>query len=731
MKTQLETAGDPLAYASELPNLGALQTECDLIQTGGAGRLAHVRNAEDVQYNRRAGKSHPPDGKRHQKNAARDTIVRPYDGAPDSDVHLADEIVLAEVDIYLMAAEMAQPGTHSTYLTGLTAAQTAELKAVAEYCRRASSDDMRDHLELLAQMTAKLGWSVLNPGWRETWTLMERDMDLPTLLLQVAQSVNPESAQQLHSAIMDPSLEDSARKMVSQLFAHLPAASVKAIVTDLRTTGTTTFLDRVPGEKRPTLRTLIQGYNYFVSHAAGPLNKARLHLVVERFSQAELEEMAASENWNPDFVQRAIATAGQYSELGLAMEQKAVRTSIATDDRSIELHTTFVYQFDPDLKAAGWYCTTFSPHVRPGTEGVTEGVTEGDYAKHYLLAYACGAPFIQARRMVEGPGLDDSRGIPEMLQGDQAIMKMLLDAIVARGHLETDPPRAFMGPGWTQVEGWNKPGAKVQNAIGGAGSDVKELGPTRGNPAIGDSAMERLEAGARRRFALPNTTDGSHPSAWQTRQVRLVKRFLSALAAAVTQQVVLCYQEFDPVELAAIIGRQPQLTLDDVLKHRITLTFDVRGMDNDWRKDTLDTMMQLLQIDKGGLVDTGLLIGIIGNMIDPTIMNAVLRDPAGASAAVYKQVEQEIGSIMDGNPPQLSEGDATAGMQLKMAFQILGQNELYQQKLQQMPKIAENLKTWLANKQHNVQETQISPQQGKLGVAQQPQIPVRTGAAQQ
>ena len=44
--------------------------------------------------------------------------------------------------------------------------------------------------------------------------------------------------------------------------------------------------------------------------AAGKLQKARLHLVVERFHQADLENTAASEGWNEEFVKRAVATAG-------------------------------------------------------------------------------------------------------------------------------------------------------------------------------------------------------------------------------------------------------------------------------------------------------------------------------------------------------------------------------------------------------------------------------------
>jgi len=305
------------------------------------------------------------------------------------------------------------------------------------------------------------------------------------------------------------------------------------------------------------------------------------------------------------------------------------------------------------------------------------------------------------------------------------VIRNLQKAGLARAHLEVDPPRAFLGFGGSQISDWNKPGAKVSSMMPGA--DVKELGPQRGNPQVGEMAINRVEAQTHRLFAFPDAE--VHPARWQPRALRKSKRALQPYRQALTQMVVLCYQNFDEYELAEIIGHWPQLKLEDVLQHRITLTFDPRGLDNDWRKETLATLVQLLSIDKGGLMDTGLMIQLIGSYTDPTLMQAIVKDPEGAQAALYRKVMNDIGDIMSGNPPPLVEMDASAGMQLKMAMQIIGQNERWQQQLQQDQVAAENLKTYVKNLQHSEQETTISPQQGRLGVAQMPQRPVQRGAS--
>lgn len=711
---------DRLAYASETPDIGALIEEGEKAQQNHLCDLHRIQRAESERYQFRDGKD--GSGQLWQKNVNdRSRIVKPWDGCPDPDAALTDEMCENEVDLDLIAMAMGQLGASTSHTTALTAAQSGELLAVARYVQRAIEDDMADDEELLAQMKANLGAAVLNPGWRERWELVEREVDMESFIGQVAQTAGPEAARALQGAVLDPTLEAQAVAALQQLFAYVPAGKVRKIVRDLRESGHATFLDKQQSEKRPTIRTLIPGYNYFVSGGAGSIAKARLHLVVERVYLADLEAMAADNGWNREFVQRVTGTSGLYSAQGEAMRSKYESGELKQEDLSLELWTTSVLQFDEDTGAAGIYCTTFSPHVKPQGE-----TTEADYAHHYLLDFAHrDPPFILARREVTGPGMFDSRSVPDITTSNSQVIRNLQKAGLARAHLEVDPPRAFLGFGGSQIADWNKPGAKVSSIMPGA--DVKELGPQRGNPQVGEMAINRVEAQTHRLFAFPDAE--VHPARWQPRALRKSKRALQPYRQALTQMVVLCYQNFDEYELAEIIGHWPQLKLEDVLQHRITLTFDPRGLDNDWRKETLATLVQLLSIDKGGLMDTGLMIQLIGSYTDPTLMQAIVKDPEGAQAALYRKVMNDIGDIMSGNPPPLVEMDASAGMQLKMAMQIIGQNERWQQQLQQDQVAAENLKTYVKNLQHSEQETTLSPQQGRLGVAQMPQRPVQRGAS--
>src|SRR5262249_35784614 len=153
-----------------------------------------------------------------------------------------------------------------------------------------------------------------------------------------------------------------------------------------------------------------------------------------------------------------------------------------------------------------------------------------------------------------------------------------------------------------------------------------------------------------------------HPSTWQARQRRNVDRWLGCWEDVYTQEVVLVYQNLDAFDLEQIIGRPPQLTVEDVLKHRITLAYDARALDHDWIQKVLDFVINLMGIDNGGLMDHAPIIRMALSYIDPTMVQEILRSPSGASAQIYRETEADISSIMLGNPPQLRENDATAQM---------------------------------------------------------------------
>jgi hypothetical protein len=735
---------DPLAHASATPDVSALITEFTYALDNGPAQVDTLAAGEDTRFNRWPGKSPNKDGVLRQINQPQGKTVKPYDNRPDTDVNLADEIVLSETDIDMFAFQMAQEGAETTHINQMTAAQVAEARAMLKWIRKATAAHAIDGAELLSQMKGSIGWAVLQSGWREKWGLVERTVTMDEVfqaanMAQRAMGLIPGSAAgsaaptggapggtsamlaMLPQLIMDETLEDQAVEVVQMFLPHLKKSKVTAIVRDLRSEGEATFLDRQLEFKGPYLETLIPGVNVFVSGGTGDPQKARGWLRIEFFYQAELESMATA-GWNEEFIELAKTTAGMVTNQG-----KSLRNNNAAEDaheRRIEIWTTEVRQFDEETGAAGIYCTTFSPHLSP-TNHVSETPTSF-YATHYLLDSAHGQyPYDLCRREVIGPALDDSRGVPHMVRADQNQIKLHQDSLAMRAQWEVNPAIVKVGSGWSKIREPLAPGSEVTLPPGG---DAKAFALDRGNPQVGEAIIERIERGSRRRFALPNNgQEGDHPSLWQMRQARQTSRFLNCYRGAYWKLLVLCYQEFTPAEIAQIIGRPPLLTLPDLLRCQVTLKFEPRSLDSDWTETVLKFITQIMTWDKGGLIDTAPLMRIGLSYIDTTIIDEVLRSPQGAQAQLYRKVEQDVSSIVLGNPPPLVEMDASAGMQMQMAFAVIGKNKKYQQALANDPQAADNLKTYFENLQHSQQETELSPVQGRLGVAEMPQKPVTKG----
>jgi hypothetical protein len=176
-----------------------------------------------------------------------------------------------------------------------------------------------------------------------------------------------------------------------------------------------------------------------------------------------------------------------------------------------------------------------------------------------------------------------------------------------------------------------------------------------------------------------------------------------------------------------------------LLKHQINLAFNSRTLDMDWIKEVGNQIVQLMQFDRGGTIDTNKLVQLWLSWIDPTLAQEITTDKQGAANAIFQRVQADIMAIMDGNKPQLVENDPTAQMKLQFAQQIVSQNPKYAMNLMETfpngvknpqfnPMLAENFQTYIANLQHNVQEMVTSKIQGRLGVSDVGNAPVQQGA---
>ena len=735
-----QTNADPLALASETPNVSALIEEFTRAVQDGPAARNQLANGEAVLYQWRSGKSNPPDGRLWQKNQPQGVTVRPYDKIPDVDDGLPEELTQFEIDVALFAFQKAQVGARSTHLTAFTAGQIAEAKAMLRWIRDCTAPEMEDGAELLAYVMKVGGWSCLCSGWREKWGLVERRVTMeevfqaanaafqawqqeqarPASRDQLSVSSQPPPLVQLPQLIADPTTEDLATTIVGEFLPHLKRAAVKTLVRELRTDGEATFRDRQLEYQGPCLKVRIPGVDIFNAGGDSTGQNARGWLEVDFYYEAELRAMALDAEWNEDFIEAAVQTGGLVST---ANKQTQTPTWQDSQERRIEIWTAKVRQFDADLGTTGVYCTVFSPHLTPAPAHLTP---RSYYATHYLQKAAHGQyPVDICRREVTGPRIEDARGVPETVQADSNQLRLHKNVLAMSSEWRGNPTQVQLG-NWSKIAEPVRPGSVLTPAPGG---ELKSFAPE--SDANGTANfVDRLERNARRRFAVPNNgQDGDHPSLWMLRQSRQAARFLHAPARAYLKLMIMAYQELTPQQIAQIIGRPPLLTVPDLLRCQISLSFEVRSLDTDWTTQALDTFIKLLSVDTGGLMDHGPIIRAIGSMTDTTLMDEVLRTPEGAKAQLYRKVQQDITSIMLGNPAPMVEMDPTAGTQLQLAMQVLKQNPKYQQALQQDPQVQENLKTYVQNLQHSQQETQISPVQGRTGVAAMPAGPVSKGSA--
>lgn len=717
-----EKLQDPLAHAGEMPDVAALINEFELALSDGPQQLPDISAAENVRYCRWTGQSE--DGRQWQRNMPVGTVVKPYDGKPDIRVPLADGIVNAKVDLDVMAFWNAVIKPQTTHVNQLTAAQSAELAAVVRWMRDGPlREDLIEGVEYLSQMRNTLKYVVLMPYWKVRHGLRRETLTMQQFVDVAMQSPEGTLLRDLPAIISDPTTEATAVEALRQAYPYLKPKAARRIVRELRDDGQTEFLYREVQENRPAIRVLVPGVDIFLPEETEKIQDARAVFIRTYYTQVGLEAMEVDDNWNAEFVSAACATAGERS-YGRSDEQ-------VTEDknsRRIEIVEALVKQNDEE-GVPGIFCTVFSPNVKPATPAAD--VTAGHYGKHYLLDYAHGQyPLILVRTEVLGPRPDDSRGVPDILRTQQADLKRYRDALAIRAEMETNPPRKRIGQGWSKVQENFAPGSDINNSVANANIEFLQLA---GNPRLAVEMAEQIQIEAEDYFGLPNSRSESHPSRWQNRQARETLQWLLAWSKALWQLAVLCYDEYTPAELAQIIGRQPLLTSRDLLKHGIALQFNARTMDMDYLKEVGSQIVQVMQFDRSGTVDTAKLVQLWLSYIDPTLAAEIVVDQKGAAQAIYQRVLADVMSIMDGNKPMLVENDPTAGMKLQFVQQILMQNPKYQAQITEgsqvfNPIVAENFQTYVSNLQHSVQETVTSKVQGRLGVADTGSAPVTHGA---
>lgn len=660
---------DSAAYVqADDPDINLLQQEYQYAWNQDPDSQNRIANLEDIRYNRWSGQS--SDGLKHQENMPEGMRALPYDRAPDTRIYLVDGIIQSQVDVDWAAFWNARVKTAPATASRLSVAQAGEWRQMVSWMIHGPlRSSLIDNVEFVSQVLNTIGWCVLHPIWRQRSVMRLITVTFDNIL-ELAQKSPPQSLLQSAPAMLkDPTQEEGAIQFLQIMFPNLKAARARQVVRELRADDQAQFPVPDQVQNIPELAVLVP-WQDFIMPVESTANPGMARAMFRRifFSTVDLETRAAEEEWNRDFVAAVLKTKGQAMENGTSREHDS-------DENQQLIEISYAYQRKVDDDGVpGIYCTVFSPHTQAKT-----GAPETEhYGQHWLLDYAHGEyPFIFLTTEVTGRRPADARGVPDVLLTAQNEMKQQRDATFVYSQLSVTPPLQKLGQQASRIPPELGPLGVINTP---AGNEWKWFSPPAGNPQIAFTLTEAVRKESQEYFGVPRV-DTPQPM-WQPRQQRRVTRNLAKWGEALWQLSVLAYQHLSPEEIQDILGKQPLLNATMLCRHRLLFWFDVRALDPSWVESLIKSIAEfVLPVDSAGVVDRSKLVQMALSYLDPTLAEEVTSDVAGAKQQVFKQVRDEIGSIMQGNEAIYTENDPTAKAKLLFAQQVLQGNPEYLQQL--------------------------------------------------
>lgn len=725
----MNDAQDPLVYATPIPpitDLVDLFKECSPFSVDGFDRL---NDADNVRYTRWANQS--PDGK---KRSTRETKAEPWEGASDTRVSLADDII----DETSAVKELA-------FWRSILRPQPVEIGDIDQSGAQARLLDwivnnrllqqLANEVPLSAQYWDAYGWTVLKVTWEQEVKLRYRRVTIGDLIAG-ASTVQDGPIANLPTMIQVPAMDSESAKILTQAYDQFVAATlgnslagdvpkvaqkvIHKAIQDLRSTGAAEFPMPYLSRNDPSVVALKPWEDVFLPPHTTDIQKAQVVFHREFLSEADLRARILSHGYAEAWVEEAVKTKGKISAWHMDQAQAVIEQQFQTLNREhclIEVVHAYQRLIDEN-NVLGIWCTTFSPHVTGDAQGRPLA------AKHEFVDYGHGLmPFVAGKREHATRRVCDSRGIPELVWCAQREEKVQRDSIVDNTSFATLPPILVpMGrpviPAQTGARG---AGMATQYKFGpayevpyrvGAKPEFMERPPL---PVVAFQLIELLERKVAHRFG--RLQGDVPPTLSQMKQQRDVNGFLTMWRLAFKQMFALCQQYVGAEEYRRITGSDPQPIGPTELERQydMLLAFDVRELDTDHVKAKLEAITKVvLPVDIGGTIDRTKLVKLLMRAIDPAAVKELLTDETAASRAIYDRVQNDIALMALGNElPYTDQVDPTSSRQLQYAQAIIfgdqmggGGNPQYQQLLQSGGRFKELFENWVKNRQHSVQQIQ-------------------------
>jgi hypothetical protein len=666
-----EDAGLEIEKGGE-PVLVLLKDELQQIRTEIGSAVASQRTTNaNTRFCKWDGQS--DDGRKRKVALGRD--ARPFEGASDSRIRLADKVINERRDEYLAAALRATPRAVGT--GGEDERTAAKVSNLMKWLiRNQWGSRYRQELELLAQWMEgdSPALAVLAVWWEEETRLERRKITRDDMLGMLmpeagrqesevrdqesgeAQKTDPEMVAQMVDLLLNPLREAELAAMLGMLEPGIPAGRLKTMARELQMDGETVFPAPYTHGRIPRPEALRVWEDVFFRANVTDLQRAPLVVVRRWLTWAEVLEWKARDGWSGKFTQELKGKEAQSAldELTNTETNETLESGVQARRGLYEVLWGFRRAANKQ-GAIGIYVNVFS------------GLCEVAAKAEELLDYQHGEyPFIACPRERLTRRLSDTRSMSELTMTQQASLKLVNDSLEDHVQVMTNPPI-------------KKPkGAVKYSVVLAPFGEIEEDNPRRPieflqrppYPEAADKHWDRIQtevddyAGRENEKIPPNR-------AMLARQIRTDK-FLGYLSDGLMMGFGLLQQYWtdeDFMRIAQIRG-MPRSAAEIRGRFDLAISFDVRDLDQEYLLKKAETLLKYVRpLDTRAQLPYGKYVKQIVEAIDPN-WGDMADEAEEADARVMAAETDAYVQIQNGVEPAMPELIENPNLRLERIKQL-------------------------------------------------------------
>lgn len=716
----------------------------------GAG-WNRVRHNEDVRFMRWPGQWWDC-----KKRGSSGKPAFPWQEASDQRCPVADDIINGIVAECVEAFWRAWLSPKA----GMTEVSNYAVKLADHFVNAWANEALAVQVERSAQYRETYGWVPLHARWETEIALEYRTLSLEELVAagqRLMEMMGEESGALTSAAtgmmllpelILDPEREaeavevlqmaygEYARQRVGPARVELPGlrdARVRRAVRELRETGRAELPVPYVCRNQPAVYALKPWEEFFLTNNCADVQEG-MSFRVDWLSEVSLRAKGLSEDWDKGWIEEAVKHKGKFSawniaasvnetlpsgELSQAMSATGNSVYELTDLKQDLIEVVYcVYRLLDEDDVPGVYLTIVHPNV-----GAVEGQVSAasSYAWHGLLRDARGkVPFVIGKREELGPAITSSRGVPEICNSWQRVIKSQTDGTVDWTSLGVLPPiNEYANAMGTEY----KYGPAVKNTVvPGREPSFMEV-PTKGVP-VAFEMLQYIERKVAKYFGEPHPDLAERDGA--AKRNKTVGSFLMLWTGAIEQVLELCQANMEDAEFARITGA-PEGWLDGNRNRPgllggpaggVQLEFDIRELDPEYVGGVMKTMNEaVIPADVGGVINRTKWSRVQMRMLNPRLSRELVTEEGDASKAMFDRVKTDVALMFVGQEAEYVEMDPAAKAKLGYLTQVIEANPNYGYALRHEPKgrFMELLDKYARNLQFSLTQEQ-NKQVGRIGV---------------